>query len=496
MIESKNLVMKSKQLLSVVFSLIMLTGITAGNAAFADSDELDDLLEGFCQMNSTEQSVILTDYNLGDYATDLESACLIEDEDEREDALEEIIDEITFETRDIEDDSETEDELDDDIHDLDDRLERFCEMNDEDKRQLFADHPRLKDFVDKLTKYCQMSEDEREDAIDTLIKEHFPGELERHHLREYSDKLPMNPEKEMRSMLDKYCEMSDEDKKIFVAEHDKAEDHVEKMNHYCVLTDETDRMDFIKEHRDEYIAHMKDQMMDKMSDHLDYDGFCALTDAELATKTFDADFVERASKWCEMTPDERDDYKEKHHDEMYDKVHDKIMDKVREKISDKSDHLKAMIMDKRDISDERRDEIRMKYIEKHGDLDEKKSELKMKFKEHMKEMRIKISDERKASIHDRLAEMKAFKAELRERASDMTDEEKQQLREDFIEKAKDMRLAWISPRTQITVGVDAAEVECREGHSLVMKASNGVPICLKADTALKMIDRGIVVPAN
>jgi hypothetical protein len=29
-----------------------------------------------------------------------------------------------------------------------------------------------------------------------------------------------------------------------------------------------------------------------------------------------------------------------------------------------------------------------------------------------------------------------------------------------------------------------------------VKASNGVPMCLKADTALKMIERGIAVPAN
>ena len=43
---------------------------------------------------------------------------------------------------------------------------------------------------------------------------------------------------------------------------------------------------------------------------------------------------------------------------------------------------------------------------------------------------------------------------------------------------------------------DAADVECREGFSLVMKASNGVAMCLYADTALKMIDRGIAVPAN
>ncbi len=76
----------------------------------------------------------------------------------------------------------------------------------------------------------------------------------------------------------------------------------------------------------------------------------------------------------------------------------------------------------------------------------------------------------------------------------MTDKQKQELREEFIEKAKDMHLAWISPRTQMTAGVDAAEVECREGFSLVFKESNGVAMCLKADTALKMIDR-VVVPS-
>ena len=48
----------------------------------------------------------------------------------------------------------------------------------------------------------------------------------------------------------------------------------------------------------------------------------------------------------------------------------------------------------------------------------------------------------------------------------------------------------------MNAGIDVAEIECREGFSLVMKASNGVPMCLKANTALKMIERGIAVPAN
>ena len=107
-----------------------------------------------------------------------------------------------------------------------------------------------------------------------------------------------------------------------------------------------------------------------------------------------------------------------------------------------------------------------------------------------------MTNERKAEIHDRLEEMRAFKAELREKSSDLTDEQKQELGEEFIGKAKDMQLAWITPRTQMATGVDAAEVECCEGFSLVMKASNGVAMCLKSDTALKMVDREIVVPSN
>ena len=238
--------------------------------------------------------------------------------------------------------------------------------------------------------------------------------------------------------------------------------------------------------------------------HMDYDRLCAMEESDRAKEITDVAKLDRISNWCEMSTEEREDYKKEHHGKMKDKMHDKMSDKTHEqkhemkmKLSDKSDRIKAMIMDKHDISDERREEIKMKYIEKHGDLtDKKKSELKTKFKDHMKHMKHNISDERKSEIHDRLAEMKAYKAELRANSSDLTDEEKQELREEFIEKAKDLQLAWITPRTQIAAGIDAAEVECREGFSLVMKASNGVPMCLKADTALKMIDRGIVVPAN
>lgn len=304
---------------------------------------------------------------------------------------------------------------------------------------------------------------------------------------------------DMRHMLDRYCDMTDEEKQDFISEHDKAAEHVAKMDEYCVL-DEDQRDAYIEEHKADYrMNHDKDMMMDKKH-HMDFNRLCSMAESDRALEITDVAKLEKISKWCNMTPEEREDYKKEHHDELKDsdRMHDK-MDKLHDKMmfSDLSPRLKEMIKSKHDISDERIDEIKMKYREKHGDKsDEKRAEIKMKFKEHMAKMKFKMSDERKSEIQERLAEMKAFKAELREKASEMTDEQKQQLREDFIEKAKDMQLAWISPRIQMTAGVDAADVECREGFSLVMKASNGVAMCIKADTALKMIDRGIVVPAN
>jgi hypothetical protein len=443
--------MKSTQLLSVVFSLIMFTGVTAGNAAFAESGELDDILEKYCEMTIEERSDIISKYQLDEYAGKLAIICDIEDDAERMKSLESVIDAVYIEI-DVKDEIEDEDKTDED-------------------REKVREH---------------VSYDDSDLAVDRGFRE----------------------------KLTQWCVMTDEEKSATAIEFGKTEDQIANADRYCTL-DESDRADFIAEHRDEFREHMKARMMDKP--HMDYEKLCALDESERAAEIDDSEKLEKISEWCAMSTEEREEYKKEYHDEMKDTMKDKshdfdgmsdvgkdhMSDKAKEKLaenkmkmSDKSDRLKAMIMEKHDISDERRDEIRMKYEEKHGDLDEKKIELKGKFDKHMKTMKIEISDERKSSIQDRVAEMKAFKAEFREKSAEITDEEKQELRSKFIEQAKDMQLAWITPRIQMTAGIDSAEVECREGFSLVMKASNGVAMCLKADSALKMIDRGIVVPAN
>jgi len=427
--------MKSRELLSIVLSLIMVLGVTAGSA-YAQTDDVgvSDSIE-----------VIVNDN--------------IEEDDVR--------DEESDDDRDDYDDSRYA------KHDLDDKLDRYCEMTDEEKRDLISKYDKTKEHVDRMNAYCELDEDER----NVYIEEH-------------KAEFKMNYDQDIRDKLNLYCEMSDEDKQSFLAEHDKAEDHADRMNAYCEL-DEDARIAFIEEHRDEYKSQMKDKMV--KGKHLDYDRLCALSESDRALEFDDSEKLERITNWCNIPTDEREEFKKEHYDIMKEKRQD-ALNRIQEN-PNVPQRIKAMIMEKHNIVDDRLDEIRMKYQEKHGDLEDKKTELKMKFKNHMALMNIQMSEEHKSAILDRVAEMKAFKIELRERSSELSDEEKQGLRAEFIEKAKDIQLAWISPRHQMNAGIDAAEIECREGFSLLMKESNGRAMCLKADTALKMIERGIAVPA-
>ena len=399
--------MKKTQLLSVVFSLIMITGVTAGNTtAYAESDEKQNNLK--------------------------------------------------------------------------DRLDNFCNMTDAEKERFFVNHPRIAQFKDRLANICEQSEDERKTTMEDFLKE-------------------INPEQKsdynMADKLERYCEMSDADKEKFLAEHDKT-DLKDRIDAYCEL-DESGRDAYIAEHKME-VDNMQ-KRHEEIRDHkAEYQRFCEMTADERAAEITDAEKLMKISEWCEMTPEQREQYKKEHHDAAMDfkEKHHDALERMKEN-HDMSPRLRGMIMANSDISQEQMDELRAKYQEKHGELsDEKRTELKMKFQNHMSSMQSKLTDEQKADIKARHAEMKALKSELREKSSTLTDEEKQELRAEFIEKAKSMQLAWISPRQQVTAGIDAEEIECREGFSLVMKASNGLPMCVKADSALRMIENGFAVPAN
>jgi len=403
-------------------------------------------------------------------------------------------------------------------------------MSIEKRNAFFTDYPDMVEYDEKLSNICEITdEDKRNDALDDIIfdvvlaredaendMKDFKDEFDELDNDTNKDTVEENNRDETEDRyykydkyvgpgdrLESFCDLTDDKELPFFENHPRLAQFSDRLENFCDLSedDRSDAIDkFIADHKDVIHDYVKEKTHDKVTDkihgkitdtRMDYDRLCSMASSDRTSEITDVAKLDRISKWCNMTPKEREDYKMKHHDNIKDKISDRI------RMSDMSPRLKAMIMYKHDISDEKREEIKMKFREKYGDLtNEQKSELKMKFKDHMTKIKINMSDERRSAIHDRLSEMKAFKAELRDRASEMTDEDKQQLREEFIQKVKDMQFAWISPRAQITAGVDAEEVECREGFSLVMKASNGVPMCLKADTALKMIDRGIVVPAN
>ena len=398
-------VMKSVQLLGVIFSLMMFTGVTAGTVVFAENDE---------RYHSDH-----------DYEGEFQE-----------------------------------------------KLDAYCIMTEDQRQEYITKHEKSDEHVSKMNDYCTLDEEGKQTFVEEHLGEYIAYQKSKKH---YPD---------MRTHLERYCGMTESEKVEYFAKNNKSEEHAEKVNQYCTMT-EDEKTTFIEEHRDEYKQHMKEKMMkhkDKKH-HMDYDRICSLSENERSMEIDDPDRLDRISKWCEMTPEEREEYKKKHHDK-----------KMK---SDMSPRLNAMIMNKHDISDEKLKEIKMKFREHYGDLtDEQKSELKMKFREHVSSIKHSMTDEQRSAIHERLAEMKSFKAELRANVSELTDQEKQELRAEFIEKAKELQLAWLSPRIQVNAGVDVQDIECREGFTLVIKSSDGVPLCLKVDTALRMIERGIVVPSN
>jgi hypothetical protein len=256
----------------------------------------------------------------------------------------------------------------------------------------------------------------------------------------------------MDDILDRYCEMSVDEKTEFVEKYPMASDHQDKMKEYCSL-DESERDAFIEEHKDDYMKHDYDkrEMMDK---------FCEMTDEDRAAHLEDyqknEDHLATMKEYCSLDESERDAFIEKHKDSMKDKISEH-KDDMRDQISD---HKDSMSSDR---------------------------------KSHMVLKASTLTDEQKDGVKAMHAELRDFKHSLRDKS--ISDEDKQEIRNHFMEKAKEFSLTWLSPRHQVAAGIDAEMVECREDFTLVMKTSNASPICVKETTAKKLIERGIAITA-
>ena len=506
---NENSTMRNRQLLSVVFSLVLVTGVSAN--AFADSDDLEDKIEDFCEFSDQQKENFFSDYpSMTNYESELDSICQIADEDEREEALEDFVEEMVPETRDDDEDDDRYDDdkddqrnEDDDKSDLDDVLEPYCEMNPNERTMFFDEYPELLEFEDRLDSFCELDEDEREDKIEELIDENFADDKS-----DYDKKHD-----DLEDRLEDYCEMNPNQKALFFDDHPRMEQFKDRIESFCSIADDDQREeaieDFVdsmyetksefKESHKDLVKEMQDKHKDVTDQKREYEKLCKMTPEEREMAISDPEKLDKVSEWCEMSPQERKEFNKEHHDvamEFKEKHHD-LLKKIKED-KDLSPRIKDMIMQKSHDSDKSHQEIKAKYAEKYGkDPNKVKTAVKEKFKDHKSEIKFRfaaLTDQQKSDIMDRYKQMKEFKTEIQQ--SDLTQEQRQELRAQFIEDAKNIQLAWITPRDQVSAGIEPDMIECREGFSLVMKTSNGLPMCVKTASALTMIERGIVVPAN
>jgi hypothetical protein len=470
--------MKHAQLLSIVFSLIMFTGITAGSAvAYADSDDdyemddLDDKLEYYCEMDDDEKTQLFNDYDgLSDYKDKLDSFCEL-DEDEREDQIDVFIAEHFPEYADSEDeyerDDKYEDERDDDDYEKDDdyehekdddykrdydmkeALEKYCEMTDDEKAAFIEDHEKSAEHQEKMNEYCLLDESEKDDYLDELEDKYEKGDYDPKEIHE------------------KYCEMTDDEKESFIADHEKSEEHKAKLDEYCTL-DESEREAFIEEHMDK---HEKDHDKGEHDAREMMDEFCEMDYDDKLAHLEENDKLDKLStmeEYCALDDEGRDAFIEEHKDSMK-KDRYEHKESMKEKASDHKESMKEKASDH-------------------------KESMKSENKKKMILRASTLSHEEKDSIKAMHAELRDLKQSLRDKS--ISDADKEDLRDQFMELAKEFSMTWLSPRHQTAAGIDAQLVECREGFELVMKTSNATPMCVKESTVDKLIQRGIAISAS
>ncbi|MDH3611188.1 MAG: hypothetical protein OEM79_05435 [Nitrosopumilus sp.] len=432
--------MKKIQLFSVVFSLIMFTGVTAGTAiAFAESDDNDhdyDIkakLDGFCEISPEELAALVEKHGKGeDHLADIEEYCTLDDAG-RDAFIEEHKDDFTK------------------AHDYDikAKLDGFCEMSPEDKETLQEKYPMISDHQEKIDEYCSLDESEK----DAFIEEHKDD-----YMKHDYDK---------RAMMDKFCELSEEDRTAHLEEYQKSRDHLVTMEEYCSL-DESEKDAYIEEHTDDYA---RDHSYKKMDFNIreKMDGFCEMSPEDKEAMVLEhqksEEHLAEMEEYCSLDDSGRDAFIEEYQDDIKNKMSDH-KDSMKGEISTHGDSMKSTLFDHKNS---------------------KSSHLKS----HMTIKASTLTDKQKDEIKVVHEELRDFKHSLRDNS--MSDSEKQEIRDQFMEKAKEFSMTWLSPRHQVAAGIDSNMVECRENFVLVLKTSNASPICVKETTAEKLIERGIVI---
>jgi len=239
-----------------------------------------------------------------------------------------------------------------------------------------------------------------------------------------------------------YCEMSDEEKREFLAKHrDNIEELKEKLDRFCAMSDE-EREEYHKKIKGGEITNKQYDLRDKLA------RYCELSDEEKAEVEAKYDRLtdemkDRIAEYCSLSEDERDAYMETHRDIMMDfKERHRVMlsdmkdgydlDDKLEKYCEMSDEEKTEVEPMHDrLTDEMKDRIaeycslsedeRDAYMETHRDI-------MMDFKERHRVM-VDVMQDRHQDIRMQ---------KMMERDYDITDERKAELKDKFNEKYTDL----------------------------------------------------------
>ena len=413
--------MKKTQLLSIVFSLIMFTGVTAGSVVFAEpiKHPMIEKIDELCEMSDVEKETFFEAYpNVADYRDKIEEICQLETYEERLAYFEKANDQRRQQNAAF------------------GSMDDYCTMSDEQKKAHVLKHNIPPFKLELANKYCSVDESERHEFIEKYMKN--ANDFALHY--------------EMSKVLNGYCQMSAEEQTVFIEKHNKSEEQQTKMNSYCLM-DAEGKEAFIQEHKEKFAKHLEKKNFVKRTTY-ELNQYCKMSAEEqtamIKEKSMPEYKVAKINQYCVMDEDAKAEYIEEKYREFKKYLDDtNKRNKMQAKLNnycEMSSEEKAALIEKYDKSEDK-----ISKMNEYCSLDE--DEKQAFIKEHFEKYSKHQGDKKMYKTHMKgtHGDFKTLKSEfhaLKERLADesLSAEEKQDLRKEFIERAKTMQLSWVRPQ--------------------------------------------------
>jgi len=148
--------------------------------------------------------------------------------------------------------------------------------------------------------------------------------------------------------------------------------------------------------------------------------------------------------------------------------------------------------EKKRITEERKQYIHQKLaIMKENNLSKGDNRELMKEKRDL--MKERYAGMTLEEIKAKIQQIREERTAQREAYNNMSAEEKQALVDARIATMKEKRENYIAPRVQVEYGLGVQDIICPDDKELVIKKSNGSPICLGSNAVFILMDRGVIV---